>query len=280
MSPCRSSRPGRISPTSSPMERSTPPSLFLRSPSPYRSDCAARRSRSSFRSPSVSEAIRSRLERPRQGTQGRRPQGGLCRRARGAAQRMEPKADPRLKAAHYAPVGEALVWTLDRGLGADFTSEAQRLARRLWRALRGHDRCGLRRAGRGLKAARSVRTRRAGRLLLCDAQDLVTRAISRAPEGRDLTANRLMFQETPLGTRLAPPTTAAPLQARLDRAPTTAPVKTDGGAVLIDPRANDGSSPDKGPAAWNAPGLKASSNEPRFPARWASAHTRRGVSLF
>ncbi len=38
---------------------------------------------------------------------------------------MEPKADPRLKAAHYAPVGEALVWTLDRGLGADFTSEAR-----------------------------------------------------------------------------------------------------------------------------------------------------------
>ena len=133
----------------------------------------------------------------------------------------------------------------------------ERLARRLWRALRGHDRCGLRRAGRGLKAARSVRTRRAGRLfLLCDAQDLVTRAISRAPEGRDLTANRLMFQETPLGTRLAPPTTAAPLQARLDRAPTTAPVKTDGGAVLIDPRANDGSSPDKGPAALERAGIE------------------------
>jgi nitric oxide dioxygenase len=30
-----------------------------------------------------------------------------------------------VKAAHYAPVGEALIWTLDRGLGADFTSEVR-----------------------------------------------------------------------------------------------------------------------------------------------------------
>ena len=30
-----------------------------------------------------------------------------------------------VKAAHYAPVGEALIWTLDRGLGADFTNEVR-----------------------------------------------------------------------------------------------------------------------------------------------------------
>ncbi len=30
-----------------------------------------------------------------------------------------------VKPAHYAPVGEALIWTLDRGLGADFTSEVR-----------------------------------------------------------------------------------------------------------------------------------------------------------
>lgn len=28
-------------------------------------------------------------------------------------------------AAHYAPVGEALVWTLEQGLGADFTEETR-----------------------------------------------------------------------------------------------------------------------------------------------------------
>ena len=28
-----------------------------------------------------------------------------------------------VKAEHYAPVGEALIWTLDKGLGADFTPE-------------------------------------------------------------------------------------------------------------------------------------------------------------
>jgi hemoglobin-like flavoprotein len=28
-------------------------------------------------------------------------------------------------AAHYGPVGEALIWTLDKGLGADFTPEAR-----------------------------------------------------------------------------------------------------------------------------------------------------------
>ena len=30
-----------------------------------------------------------------------------------------------VKAADYVPVGEALIWTLDRGLGADFTSEVR-----------------------------------------------------------------------------------------------------------------------------------------------------------
>jgi nitric oxide dioxygenase len=30
-----------------------------------------------------------------------------------------------VKPEHYEPVGEALIWTLDRGLGLDFTSEAR-----------------------------------------------------------------------------------------------------------------------------------------------------------
>ena len=55
-----------------------------------------------------------------------------------------------VKAADYAPVGEALLWTLERGLHAQWTPElAAARGRCLWRALRLHDRRGLRPAARG-----------------------------------------------------------------------------------------------------------------------------------
>jgi hemoglobin-like flavoprotein len=48
-----------------------------------------------------------------------------------------------VKAAHYAPVGEALIWTLEQGLGDDFTGNTPSLAGRLWPAVGCHDRASL-----------------------------------------------------------------------------------------------------------------------------------------
>jgi hemoglobin-like flavoprotein len=42
-----------------------------------------------------------------------------------------------VKPAHYPPVGEALIWTLEKGLGDDFTSEARDAWGAAYRALSG-----------------------------------------------------------------------------------------------------------------------------------------------